>query len=711
MTPLRLVRNALLATAAAGAALLLTPSVAAAYVGPGAGFAFLTSFLAVFVSGLLALASLLLWPFRALLGLIRGRRRPPARIRRLIIVGLDGQDPRLTDRFLQEGKLPNFQRLARLGCYHPLRTTFPSVSPVAWSSFSTGTNPARHNIFDFLDRDRRSYLPVLSSAEIGKVSRVLRLGRFQLPLGRPSLRLLRKSEPFWTILGRSRIWSTVLRDPITFPPERFYGAQLSAMSVPDLLGTQGTFTLFTTRPADGRIKEGGYRVAVTVEGQRIRSALPGPGNPLLAGEPPLTLPLDIRLNRERHTADIRLGITRITLRLGEPSGWVKVRFRAAPGVAAPGICRLLLTELAEHVSLYVSPLNIDPEKPAMPISWPAYYAPYLAKKLGPFATLGLAEDTWALNEGVIDDGSFLRLTYDIDRERRDMFFTALDKLRRGSLTCVFDATDRIQHMFWRYLEVGHPAAAPGAGPAPSPEHHDAIERLYRHNDELVGRVLDRMGTDDVLMVLSDHGFTSFRRGVNLNRWLLENGYLTLRPGSDGSAEWLRDVDWSRTRAYALGLTGLFLNVKGREAEGIVEPGEPAATLKAELIARLTGLMDGEKGTVGIREAFDPAQLYRGPYLENAPDLLLGYDHGYRVSWDCATGVVAGPVFEDNCKAWSGDHCVDPRLVPGVFFCNRAIQAADPALVDIAPTALWLFGLQPPAYMDGKVLFQEQADVA
>jgi predicted AlkP superfamily phosphohydrolase/phosphomutase len=705
MPPARLIRRAVLASAAACVVLLVTPTVAAAYVGPGAGFAFLTSFLAVFVSGLLALVSLLLWPFRALLGLIRGWRRPPARIRRLIVVGFDGQDPRLTDRFLAEGKLPNFKRLADLGCYHRLASTYPSVSPVAWSSFSTGTHPARHNIFDFLDRDRRSYLPVLSSTEFGKVERVLRLGRFQFPLGRPALRLLRKSEPFWAILGRSRIWSTVLRVPITFPPDRFYGAQLSAMSVPDLLGTQGTFTLFTTRPADRHIKEGGTRVPVRVEGDRIRSVLRGPGNPLLVGEPPLQVPIEIRRNGQPNTAEVHLGPTRVTLTRGELSGWVPIQFRAAPGVAAAGICRLLLTELGEHVSLYVSPINLDPEKPAMPISWPGYYAPYLAKKLGPFATLGLAEDTWALNEGVIDDGSFLRLTYDIDRERQDMFFTALDKLRRGLLVCVFDDTDRIQHMFWRYLEAGHPAGANGDGV--SLEHRDAIERLYVHNDAMVGRVLDRVGEGDVLMVISDHGFTSFRRGVNLNRWLLDHGYLFLREGTDGSAEWLRDVDWTRTRAYAIGLTGLFLNVRGREGKGIVEPGAEAAALKAELIAQLTGLMDDQKGVVGIREAFDPAKLYQGPYLENAPDLLIGYDHGYRVSWDCATGVVSEAVFTDNGKAWSGDHCVDPRLVPGVLFSNRAIQATDPALMDIAPTALWLFGLTPPPYMDGKVLFRDE----
>jgi predicted AlkP superfamily phosphohydrolase/phosphomutase len=209
----------------------------------------------------------------------------------------------------------------------------------------------------------------------------------------------------------------------------------------------------------------------------------------------------------------------------------------------------------------------------------------------------------------------------------------------------------------------------------------------------------------VLMVISDHGFTSFRRGVNLNRWLLEHGYLHLKPGADGSADWLRDVDWSRTRAFALGLTSLFLNLQGREGSGIVAPGD-AQALKQEIIAGLSGLRDGEHDAVAIREVFDTAALYAGPYLGNAPDLIVGYNHGYRVSWDCATGIVAGPLFEDNVKAWSGDHCVDPRLVPGVFFCNRPIDVDDPALIDIAPTALKLFGIEPPAHMEGRPLFTD-----
>ena len=700
-----------LATAGLALALLLSlPTPALAYVGPGAGFVFLTSFLALLATGILALASLDLWPFRMAWRLIRRAGDAKPRIRRLIIVGLDGQDPELTDRFMREGRLPNFQRLAEEGCYHRLATTFPSVSPVAWSSFSTGTHPAKHNIFDFLDRDRRTYLPLLSSVRIGRVERVLRLGRLRLPLGKPEMRLLRKSRPFWSVLGARGFWTTVLRVPITFPPDRFYGAQLAAMCVPDLQGTQGTFTLFTTRRSVEGFKEGGTRVPLGGDGDldgngdRFETAFQGPDNELVDGSPPLTLPLAIDLDRQNRAARLQVNGRTLELAVGELSDWIELSFRAAPGIKVRGICRMMVTEMDEHFSLYATPINIDPEKPAMPISHPSYYAVYLAKKLGKYATLGLAEDTWALNEGVIDDRTFLRLTYDIDREREKMFFAALDKLRRGALVCVFDATDRIQHMFWRYLEPDHPAARNGAE---APE-RDAIADLYEHNDALVGRIRERLGDGDVLMVLSDHGFASFRRGINLNAWLYANGYLALKDGGDGSEEWLRDVDWSRTRAYALGLTGLFLNVKGREAKGIVKAGEEAEALKRELIGKLSGLLDEEREETAIQEVFDLTSLYSGPYLENGPDALIGYNAGYRISWDGATGVVAGPIFTDNVKPWSGDHGIDPRLVPGVFFSDRTIDRDDPALIDVAPSALWLFGIQPPSYMDGKVLFSEDS---
>ena len=651
---------------------------------------------------MVAVFSLVVWPVRMAIRLIGRRRVPRPLVGRLVIVGLDGQDPRLTERYLEAGRLPHFSRLASMGSYHRLKTTYPAVSPVAWSSFSTGTNPGRHNIFDFLDRDRRTYRPLLSSTHVGRPDRHLRLGRFRIPLGKPDIRLLRKSRPFWSVLGEHGIWSTILRVPITFPPDRFHGAQLSAMSAPDLRGTQGTFTVYTTRPPNPQVKEGGLRIPVELQGDRLETTLPGPEHPFVEHGPPLAVPLRLRLDRTTTRAHVDLDGTRVTLEPGRMTGWITVTFRVAPGVSMTGICRLLLTEMGEHVSLYVTPINIDPDKPAMPISHPPFYATYLAKRIGKFATLGLAEDTWALNAGVIGDDDFLRQAYDIDGEREAMFFTALDRLRAGALVSVFDATDRIQHMFWRQLDqeptsIEGRTAVSGGG--------NAIEKLYEHNDALIGRILERLRPDDVLMVLSDHGFAPFRRAVNVNSWLQAHGYLALKPEADGTSEWLRDVDWTRTRVYALGLTGMFLNLAGREGGGIVQPGAEAAALKTEIIGRLSGLEDPDTGDIGITEVFDTRCLYSGPYLDNAPDFIVGYNTGYRTSWDSATGVVTGPVFQDNAKAWSGDHCIDPRLVPGVLFCSRRIDDDDPALIDIAPTALRLFGLEPPAYMEGKPLFR------
>jgi predicted AlkP superfamily phosphohydrolase/phosphomutase len=689
------------------AGLVMAASPAHAYIGPGAGFALLSSFLVVFVTMVLAVVSLLTWPFRTLWRVLRRRSRSKPWIKRLVIVGFDGQDPRLTDRLMAQGKLPHFKKLAEKGCYHRLRTVYPSLTPAAWSTFGTGVQPAKHRIFDFLDRDPKTYLPLLGSTRIHPVTRFLKLGRWRIPLQKPEIKLTRGSKVFWSILGEHQTWSTVLRVPITFPPEKFYGAELSAMCAPDLLGTQGTFLLFTTRPSGEKFKEGGLRFALQKNGNGYSGRIDGPENTFLAGNPPMTLPLELRPEADGKRASVKVKDVSATLEPGRLSDWLTLSFSAAPGIKVKAICRMMLTELGEHVSLYVTPLNFDPESPAMPISHPSYYATYLAKKLGPFATLGLAEDTWALNEGVIDDDTFLRLAYDIDRERREMFLNALGQQRGGTLTCVFDATDRIQHMFWRYTEEGHPAAR---GREASP-HKDAIEKLYVHNDELVGQVMGKLREGDLLMVLSDHGFTSFRRGVNLNAWLLANGYLALKPGTDGSGEWLRDVDWSKTKAYALGLAGLYLNIQGREAQGIVAPGEEAQRLKEELIRKLSGLRDEERSCVGIRELFDTAKLYQGPYLREAPDFIIGFDHGYRTSWDCATGMASGPVFEDNVKAWSGDHIVDPRIVPGVFFCSEKIDSEDPGIVDIAPTVLRLFGLEPPPHMDGRPLFVGRPDKA
>jgi predicted AlkP superfamily phosphohydrolase/phosphomutase len=586
-----------------------------AYIGPGAGFAFLGSFLTLVLSVAAGVASLLIWPFRMLWALARRRRGP---VKKAIFLGFDGLDPGVTERLMAEGKLPNFVKLKEQGGYRRLRTTFPALSPVAWSTFATGVNPAKHNIFDFLNRDLRTYAPELSSAKVT----------------RRSVEMRRKSETFWKILGRHGVSSTILRVPITFPPEDFNGRLLSAMCTPDLRGTQGTFSRFDA-PAGELIGPEGETLPFRVEGGRL--SIQGQLFPL---------------------------------RQGEYTPWIRVKFPSARGIV-----RFLLMRDAPEFSLYATAVQIDPEAPALPISHPRYYAIYLAKLLGSFATLGMAEDTWGLNEGAIGQVEFLKQAADIQAEREAMFFGALDRTRRGVVACVFDTSDRVQHMCYRDAGV--------------------IEAMYRDMDRVLGRALTHVDSATAIFVLSDHGFTSFRRGVNLNSWLLQEGYLALK-GESG--EYFEGIDWSRTQAYTFGLGGVYLNVQGREAQGVVAP-DHAAGLRRELAGKLSGLHDGD--SVAIVRAYESSDIYRGPYLGAAPDLVIGYAEGYRASWDAAVGKVSAAVFEDNAKAWCGDHCVDPSLVPGVLFSNLKIAAEDPGIEDMAATALGLFGVAAPAWMEGK----------
>jgi predicted AlkP superfamily phosphohydrolase/phosphomutase len=679
-------------------AFVLFPGAAHAYAGPGAGFALLSSFWTIFITFLYSFYALITWPFRRLARFLRRRNAyGKARFKRVVILGFDGMDPDLAERFMGEGRLPNLVKLRQTGTFSKLRTTFPSISPVAWSTFMTGVNPGKHNIYDFLARDTNTYLPYLSSAEIKGPKHRIRVGKYSIPFGKTEIKAMRKGTPFWHWLGKAGIFSSVIRVPVTFPPEKFEGVLLSGMCVPDLKGSQGTFCLCTTRSAGDKFREGGVRVPVERKNGVCRSYVPGPDNPLAekAGSA-LRVEYEIRPDAAAKQARLTIGSEKFTLKVGEYSDWLPIKFKAGLGFTAHGICRFYLKEVSPEVEVYVTPVNIDPGHPDLPISHPATYSIYLAKLYGAFATLGLAEDTWALNEHVLDDDSFLAQAYGNHEDRERMLFDALDKTRQGLCTCVFDTTDRVQHMFWRYLEQDHPAARG----VPQSERREVIQDLYQRMDRLVGRVMEKIDEDTLLMVISDHGFKSFARGMNLNGWLHQNGYLALKEGKTVSGDWFEDVDWARTRAYTMGLNGLYLNLKGREKHGIVEPDE-AAALSEELKQELSGLRDPDSGEIGITGVFITRNIYRGPYAENAPDLLVGYGAGYRASWDSVMGKVTAQVFEDNVKAWSGDHCIDPRLVPGVLFSSHKFIVEKPAIVDVAPTILKLFGLPLPTHFDGE----------
>jgi predicted AlkP superfamily phosphohydrolase/phosphomutase len=676
------------------------PSPALAYVGPGAGFAFVTSFFILLISFFLALVTLFTWPFRWVLGTLRGRRAlVRSRFRKVVIVGLDGQEPTLTEKYMNEGKLPNFSELVRRGSYHRLQTTLPAESPVAWSSFQTGANPGRHRMFDFFVPDRKSYLPVLASAEISPPPRSISLGKYTIPLGKPRISFNRKGQSFWKILGEHGVFSTVLRVPITFPPEKFKGLLLSAMSVPDLNGTQGTFSYYTSDKEELEKFQGGVQVPVSIEQGRVESYIAGPPSPFRKNGGELKIPFVVQLNGDGKSATLIVDRKKYSLQLGEYTPWIQLRFRAGFGFGVRGICRFYLKESSPEFKLYMSPINIDPRKPALPISHPFTYGIYLAKTLGDYSTLGLAEDTWALNERVLDEEAFLKQAYSIHCEREKMLFDALDKTDRGAVICVFDITDRVQHMFWRFLRDGHPED----GDDPGRPYRDVIPQLYQNMDQLVGRVLERIDEDTLLIVMSDHGFKTFHCGVNLNSWLFKNGHLTLKTGKPTGSEWFQDVDWEKTKAYAMGLGGIYLNLSGREAKGIVQPGEDEKALKRELIEGLEALVDPDQDVKPVAKVYETREHYSGPYVGEAPDLIVGFRPGHRVSWASAVGTTTEAVFEENEKSWSGDHCVNPPDVPGIFFCNQKIEMENPSIMDIGPTVLDVFGVSVPPYFDGRSL--------
>src|SRR5579864_4392118 len=297
-----------------------------AYIGPGAGFAFLGSFLTLLTSLALSVVSLLLWPFRMLWLLARSRQGfRKARVKKAIFLGLDGFDPGLAERFMAEGKLPNLSKLRAQGSYTKLRTTFPALSPVAWSTFATGVNPAKHNIFDFLNRDLKTYVPELSSSKVRPPHRMLRLGRLRIPLSRPTVEMRRKSEPFWKILGRHSIGCTILRVPITFPPDHFNGRLLSAMCTPDLRGTQGSFSHFSTAGESTR-STGGNRYPLRAADGALEGELEGPENAFVEGRTSMCIPFRIAHADDPARATLEIQGESYSLRKGEYTPWIRLRF-------------------------------------------------------------------------------------------------------------------------------------------------------------------------------------------------------------------------------------------------------------------------------------------------------------------------------------------------------------------------------------------------
>lgn len=613
--------------------------------------------------------------------------------KKVIVIGLDGLEPKIVESMLAQGELPNLARLRASGGYSRCRTTFPAQTPVAWSTFATGVNPGGHGIFDFIRRDPRTYLPDLA------LNRYEQKSAF-LP---PKAVNLRRGTPVWELLTEAGIPSVIVRCPCTYPPDNVKGRMLSGMGVPDLRGGLGTATFYSS--ADG-VKPGESENIIAVRPDSsgaVKTHLIGPRNPKTNADILLEISLEVRA--EKRMVAVRSDGQPKVLEVheGKWSDWLKVKFKTGMLQSVSGMVRFILVRTSPVLELYASPINFDPATPMFPVSTPWEYGAELQRETGTFYTTGMVEDHTGLTNGRIDESAYLDQCEQVLRERERMMLYELGRMTEGLFFCLFDTPDRLQHMFWRFREPNHPANRPDDAPA---DFTRIIEEHYRKCDEIVGKAMQHADGDTLFITLSDHGFNSFQRGVHLNTWLHDNGFLALKPGSkpgEEAGDFFKQVDWDKTRAYALGLGSMYLNLRGREARGIVESSD-ADRVARDIVTGLTGLRDTDRGIEAVQGVVTRDEVYSGPYASESPDMVVNFASGYRVSWATALGGLPHGHFEDNVKRWGGDHIIDPALVPGVLFMNRPFGGErSPALIDLAPTILAALGVTKGAAMEGTSL--------
>jgi predicted AlkP superfamily phosphohydrolase/phosphomutase len=681
---------------------------------------------------------------------------PPQKV---IVLGFDGVDARYTEQWMNEGKLPHLAKLRDQGTFRPLRPTVPAQTPVSWSTFTTGIDPGRTGIFDFLRRDPKTYLPVFAAFDETKepllfgeknplvfslvplvvfgviallvlrrrriagivalaIALLATLGVFTLtkkyvPASKPGVINRRQGIPFWDAAAKAGLKAQIVHVPVTFPAEFHDGYLLSGLGVPDMSGRVGKPFFFTSEMNFQRAGSNEFSIdVVQLEDNKgiIQTKIVGPPNKLFGDPPYISTPMTLTVADDRNSVKIEVDGQSINLKAGEWSGWTDFVFAFNPLIKLRGVSRFHLIASQPEVKLYLSPINFDPRHlpPGFNVSAPRKWAPELAEKYGLYKTLGWQIDTWAISEGFATEQMFWDdMTWTVAQDRK-MFDGFLQSDNDLFVQC-FEFPDRVGHVFWRLMDPTHPAY----DAALAPKWGDALLRSYQLMDAIVG---DAMAAADkknaALIVLSDHGFASFRKSVNYNTWLVQNGYMTLKTGvtvAKRNVEMLFDqgqfwenVDWSKTRAYAMGLGELYINVKGREAHGIVEPGPEYDALKKELQQKLVTMTDPENGALPVRRVIAREDIY-GKFDPNMiPDLFITNNDGYRVSWQTSLGGVQKELIEPNKQVWSGDHCsVDPEIVKGIFFYNRKISSGRaPYIADIYPTVLGLLKVQAPYALDG-----------
>lgn len=629
---------------------------------------------------------------------------------KFIVVAMDGLDPLLLEQWMNEGVLPNFSRLRAQGDFKPLGTSIPPQSPVAWSNFITGQNPGGHGIFDFIHRDPNTYLPFLSTTKTEAPKKFWKIAGYKIPSDEGQVTLMRKGKAFWEYLGEAGILTTIFSIPSNFPPVQGNFRSLSGMGTPDLLGGYGTFSYYTDSPpklAGDEEMSGGRVYQVTPEDNSVKGEIFGPPNTFMdlpedEMPPDSKVPFTVYVDPDADAAILEVSGERHLLNVGDWTDWIQLDFEMVPMVVSvKGMVRFLLRSAHPEFKLYVSAINIDPREPAMPISTPDDYANELAEAIGhPYHTQGIPEDTKALSKEVFNNEEFLQQAHTILSERMAMYTYELERFKSGLLFFYFSSTDQITHMFWRTMDHSHPAYVA----AEDEPYTDVIKDTYERLDKALGMAMEKAGTDTTLLVMSDHGFAPYYQSFHLSSWLVENGYLMLQDPSDRKSEFNQNVEWMGTKAYTLGINGLYINLIGREAQGIVSPMD-ADKLTDEIAEKLLAITDPENGQKVISHVYKTRDVYTGPNKKNAPDMIIGYARGYRASWETALGAFPpAPLLRPNTDEWSGDHCMATEEIPGTVMSNRKIVLKDPKLYDLPVTILETFGLARPGDMIGRNIF-------
>ncbi|MFN2427153.1 MAG: alkaline phosphatase family protein [Candidatus Binatia bacterium] len=617
--------------------------------------------------------------------------------RRIVVLGFDGVDPDFLEQW--KDKLPNVAELMKTGSFHRLQTTTPPSSCTAWSTFTTGLNPGGHGIFDFILRDPKTYLPDRTGAVSHKAE--YRFGLFQT---KPeTFTTTMSGEAFWTTADRAGKRSVVLRVPCIYPLEKTeHSHSQGGLGLPDIRGSEGTFHYWASdlSPRDAADPEHGGKVVSLGAGDSVETIIEGPSNPLSEKGERLTLPLKLaRAGKDALSIDV--GGRKETVEIGRWSAWFHLSFDVTSMSSISGMARFRVLEVEPNIRLYMSPINHDPGDPAIAVTEPHGYSKELVKAVGDHKTVGWNHETWGLNEERIDDEAFMQDVWDTFRETEAITMHELENRNAELFISVFVETDRTSHMMYRLFDPEHPRYDATL----AAKFGDSIFKTYQRMDEIIGKVRAKLDTDDILLILSDHGFHSWRRGFNVNTWLIQEGFLTLKSGAKFTTKkFLQDVDWSKTKAYALGVGSLYVNLQGREGKGIVKPGAEYDALVRDITDRMTKLLDPATGKPAVNTVYAAKDIWNGDRMPDSQDMQIGMAPGYRVSSATPLGGAPEGLFENNEKKWSGDHATtDTAVTEGILLSSAKISDEQAAIGDLAPTILTLLGVPVPPTYDGRTL--------